>query len=466
MPVLSPLTVKEQLKILAQKELAKKNYRDYLLYVHHGIYEHFRHTVLLSQTLQEIAEGKPKKIIVTMPPRHSKSMTITETFPSYYLGLNPNKRVITTAYGDSLARKFGRLNKQKINEFGEELFGIAINEENASNNNWSIKGFRGGQISTGIGGSITGEGADLLIVDDPYKNHEQAYSEVLREKVWNEWQNTLLTRLQKGASVIIVQTRWHEDDLVGRLLKTEPEKWEVINFPAIAEENDILNRDIGDPLCSGLGYDEEWAENKKKEVGSMVWNSLYQQRPSAPEGNMLKRTWWRYYKELPGQLEEMLISVDATFKNKATSDFCVLQVWGRKGSNRYLIDQIRDRFNFPETVQALRNLSAKYPRCYLKLIEDKANGSAVIDYLKNEISGLIPIEPDGSKESRVNAVSPSIESGNVYLPDPLYTGLSWAEDFVNECASFPNGKHDDMVDCMSQALNRWLKATDIWIGRA
>jgi predicted phage terminase large subunit-like protein len=462
----NPSIIREKLKDIAQIDLAKNHYRDYLSYVHRGLYQHYKHTLHLSKTLQSIAEGETRKVIVTMPPRHSKSMTITETFPSFYLGKNPNNRVITTAYGDSLARKFGRLNKQKVVEYGKELFDISLNDENASNNNWSLKGHRGGQLSTGIGGSITGEGADLLIVDDPYKNHEQAYSEVQRDKVWNEWQNTLLTRLQKGASVIIVQTRWHEDDLIGRLLKTEPEKWELVNFPAVAEEGDILGREVGDPLCPGLGYDEEWAESKKTEVGSMVWNSLYQQRPSAPEGNMLKRTWWKYYKELPGGLEEMLISVDATFKNKDTSDYCVLQVWGKKGADRYLIDQIRERLNFPETVQALRNLTAKYQRCYIKLIEDKANGSAVIDYLKNEISGLIPIEPDGSKESRVNAVSPSIESGNVYIPDPIHTGLHWVEDFVNECASFPNGKHDDMVDCMSQALNRWLKATDIFIGRA
>jgi predicted phage terminase large subunit-like protein len=457
----------DKLKTAVKKKLANENFRDYLQYVHHGVYTHFKHTIHLTKVLQSIADGESRRIIVCLPPRHSKSMTITESFPSYYIAKNPNKRVISTAYGDSLARKFGRLNKQKIFEFGKELFDLELSDENASNNNWSLKGYRGGQISVGIGGPITGEGADCLIIDDPYKNHEMANSEVQREKVWNEWQTTLLTRLQKGASVIIIMTRWHEDDLVGKLLKSEPEKWELISFPAIAEdEHDILNRDIGEPLCPGLGFDEEWAEDKKREVGSMSWNALYQQRPSAPEGNMLKRQWWKYYKVLPGHLEEKLISVDATFKDKKDSDFCVLQVWGKKGADRYLIDQVRDRLNFPDTVQALLLLSAKYPEATTKLIEDKANGTAIIDFLKHEVMGLIPVEPEGSKEARASAVSPQIEAGNVYLPDPDYTGHYWVHDFVEECASFPNGKNDDMVDCMSQALNRMQKQTDLLFGRA
>lgn len=453
-----------ELQQKARVHMASTYYRDYLLYVHRGLYQHFKHTELLCDVLQKIADGEQKRVIVTMPPRHSKSMTITETFPSFYLGKNPNKRVITTAYGDSLARKFGRLNKNKIDEYGEELFGVRLNDENASNNNWSLKGYRGGQISTGIGGSITGEGADLLVVDDPYKNHEMAFSEVQREKVLNEWQNTLLTRLQKGASVIVVQTRWHEDDLVGKLLRDEPDKWELINFPAISEdESDILGREIGDPLCPQLGFDEEWAENKKLEVGSKVWASLYQQRPSPESGDVFKREWIQFYKVLP-EVEEQMISVDASFKDKKNSDFCVIQVWGKKGANKYLIDQIRDRMAFPATVSAIRTMSAKYPKAHAKLIEDKANGTAVIDYLKNEITGMIPVEPQGGKEARASAVSPQWESGNVFLPDPSIA--PWIGDFIEELVQFPNAKHDDCVDCMTQTLARWQTAVNFFIGRA
>ena len=463
MQVLDQTKVQNKLTELAKKALAKTYYQDYLLYVHRGLYQHFKHTLYLCKVLQEIADGEQKRIIVTMPPRHSKSMSITETFPSFFLGKNPNKRVITTAYGDSLARKFGRLNKSKIDEYGEELFGLTLNDENASNNNWGLKGFRGGQISTGIGGSITGEGADLLIVDDPYKNHEMAFSEVQREKVFNEWQNTLLTRLHKGASVIVVQTRWHEDDLVGRLLKAEPEKWDLINFPAIAEDHDILKREIGDPLCPELGFDEEWAENKHFEVGSKVWASLYQQRPSPESGDFFKRDWIQFYKVLP-ELEEIMISVDASFKDKKGSDFCVIQVWGKKGANKYLIDQVRDRMAFPATVAAIRSVAAKYPKAHAKLIEDKANGTAVIDYLKNEITGMIPVEPQGGKEIRASAISPQWEAGNVYLPHP--SNAFWINDFIEELVQFPNAKHDDMVDAMTQALARWQTALNFFIGRA
>lgn len=224
-------------------ELSRRSYLDYLEQVHYYKYFHMKHTRYITERLQQIAEGEQKYLIVELPPRHSKSQTITESFPSYYLGLNPRNRVIATAYSDGLARKFGRLNRNKLKEFGQDIFGVGLSEDNSNANNWDLDNGVGGMVSTGIGGSITGMGADLLIIDDPIKNNEEAQSQTMRDKVWDEWETTLSTRLHKGASVIVVMTRWHEDDLVGRLLERSPYNWERIRIPAIAEDDDDLITD-------------------------------------------------------------------------------------------------------------------------------------------------------------------------------------------------------------------------------
>nr|DAL87868.1 MAG TPA: Terminase large subunit [Caudoviricetes sp.] len=447
---------KHMLAIQARNELCRRSYRDYILTVHRGQYRHFRHTELICKALQPIADGKQQFIIIELPPRHGKSMTVTETFPSYFIGRNPEKRVIIASYSDTLARKFGRRNRDKVAEYGPAFFGVQLSQDNAANNNWSLEGHRGGLLATGIGGSITGEGADVLIIDDPFKNAEEAKSKTIRDKVWDEWESTLSTRLHKNASVIVVMTRWHEDDIVGRLLESSPHEWTRIRLPAIAEDpNDLLGRKPGEALCPELGFDEEWAKSKKIEVGSRTWAALFQQRPSPESGDIFDRKWWKYYKALPGRFDEVVQSWDCTFKDDKESDYVVGQVWGRLGADKYLIDQVRDRMNFPTTVQAIRAMTAKHQEANAKYIEDKANGSAVIQILTNEIAGIIAVTPDGGKVARASAVSPDVEAGNVYLPDPSVA--PWIGDFVEECTVFPNGAHDDQVDAMTQAINQMHK---------
>lgn len=393
--------------------------------------------------------------MIFLPPRHSKSITVSETFPSYFIGKNLNRRVILVSYGDNLARKFGRANRNKLEEYGEEIFGIKLSKDNSAVTNWGIDGYRGGMISAGIGGAITGEGADLLIIDDPIKNRKEANSKVYRNMIWDEWQNTLYTRLQPNGSVIIILTRWHEDDLAGRLLNSEygeVENWDIIKLPAIAEENDLLGRKIGEPLWPEYGFDEKWARATKTAVGSMTWASLYQQRPSPSEGNIVKREWWQFYNKLPAEFDEIIQSWDCSFKETETGSYVVGQVWGRKGADKYLIDQIRARMDFTKTLKAIKNMTIKYPNARLKLIEDKANGTAIINVLRKEISGIVPVNPRGSKESRASAVSADIEAGNVYLPSQSIA--SWVNDYIEEWASFPNGENDDQVDATTQALDR------------
>ena len=447
--IMATLTKEQQIEQLAQNELARRLYSEYLIKVHRGMYKPFPHTDYIAERLQQIADGEEKHIIVEMQPRAGKSMTITESFPSYFLGRNPKKKVIATAYSETLARKFGRLNRNKLIEFGGEIFGLQLDQLTATN--WNIEGHGGGMVATGIGGSITGEGADLLLVDDPIKNNAEAQSQTIRDRIWDEWETTLSTRLHKGGSVIVVMTRWHEDDFVGRLLKRSPYNWERIRMPTLAEdENDLLGREVGEALAVGLGYDVEWATLKKQEVGSKVWNSLYQQRPSASEGNIFQRKWWQYYERLPRKFDKLIISWDLTFKDADTSDYVVGQVWLKKGADKYLVEQVRDKMDFPTTLQAVKNLSRKYPKAREILIEDKANGPAVISTLQREVSGIIPIKPRGSKVARAQAVTPQIESGNVFLP----SDKAFTQDVVEECANFPNGNHDDIIDTLSQALDR------------
>lgn len=376
-------------------------------------------------------------------------MFVSETFPSWFIGRNPERRVIEVSYGDLLARRFGRLNKSKIEEFGAELFGIKIASENSSVINWGIENHGGQMVSAGFGGSITGQGADLLLIDDPIKNRKEADSQLFRDRLWDEYRNTLLTRLTPTARIIIILTRWHEDDLAGRILKEEGNNWSILNLPAIAEKDDLLGREEGKALWPEYGFDENYMTNIKVSIGSRAFNSLYQQRPSSIEGNLFKRDYFRYYSELP-RLNQIIISLDCAFKDSSTSDYNAFLIIGRNRANFYALDLIKGRFDIIKTMQILRNLCIKYPTARTKLIETKANGDAVIQMLRKDIPGIVGFNPDVSKVARANAVIPYFEAGNFYLPEPTLN--PWVEDYIEELVSFPNGVNDDCVDATTQAL--------------
>ena len=297
------------------------------------------------------------------------------------------------------------------------------------------------------------------IIDDPIKNQEEADSEVYRQKVWDWYTSTLYTRLEKDGSILVTMTRWHEDDLVGRLLKKNKsdeefsDDWVVIDFPAIkdTEGNPDDIRNIGEPLWPWK-YHKDNLMAIKSTVGGRVWSALYQQRPSPPEGNIFKRNWWKTYRELPNDITKYGLSADLTFKEGKKNDFTVMQVWGKKGADKYLIDQFRAQIGFNGQITALKGLVGKHKfmQHSPKWIEDAANAAALMDTLKHEISGLIAVRPKGSKINRAEAISPQVEAGNIYIPEPdLYP---WVHDFIEEHASFPNGAHDDQVDATSLGI--------------
>lgn len=456
----------------AEEVYLKKVQTDYKAYCFH-VHNHGKkepswipsrfHTFVCDVT-QEFVERKTDKafeiLIWTTPPQHGKSTTITETYPSFHLGRHPEDKIIEISYNDDLATRFGKRNLEKVMDYGE-IFGIGINKKKSSTRSFELDNKIGSMISRGIGGSITSYSGNLIIIDDPIKNRKEADSETYRESVWDEWENTIKTRLSAGGKVIVILTRWHEDDLAGRLIKNYGDFCTLINIPCEAEENDVLGREPGQALCPEIGKDDNWLAQFKKsymtESGARAWNALFQGHPTSLEGNILKREWWQYYSYADyaeGKLvfDELIMSVDAAFKDQEKNDFVAIEVWGKKGVNMFLVDLMKEHLDFPSTVKAIRGIKAYYPRIGAILIEDKANGSAIIQVLRSEIVGIIAVMPIGGKEARVNAVSHAIESGNVYVPrDRAFTG-----EFIDECAAFPNAAHDDLVDCMSQALARLI----------
>lgn len=446
-------------------------YRYYCFHVHNAEKESGRFAwypsrfhQFLCDSVQEFVEKPTDKafeiLIINTPPQHGKSTTVTETYPAFYLSRYPERKVIGISYGDDLAERFGKRNLEKIQQFGG-IFGVGVNKKKATAREFEMSNGKGRMISKGFGSGITGHSGDLILIDDPVKNAQEADSETYREAIWSEFDFTVKSRTSAGAKIILIMTRWHEDDLAGRIMKEYADRTTVLNLPCEAEENDLLGREPGEALCAEIGKGNAWLKDFKgtyaSEQGTRAWNALYQGRPTAREGNILKREWWEYYDYSDYEngllrFDTMIMSVDAAFKDEKQNDYVSIGVWGKSGARIFLLDCINEHLNFTATIRKIKVMKARYPQTSAILIEDKANGTAIIQVLKDEILGIIPVSPDASKEARVNAVSHVIEAGNVYLPkDRKFT---W--EFIDQCASFPNGKHDDMVDMMSQALSRLI----------
>jgi predicted phage terminase large subunit-like protein len=402
---------------------------------------------LSSEILTEILKGGAR-IIVNAPPRHGKSEFCSKWLPTWYLDNFPERRVMINTYGAELAYDFSR--KVRDEFLNNPLCWTKLNKESTSVARWhTVDG--GGMIAGGVGGPITGRGADLGIIDDPHKDFDEAQSEAYRKRVIDWYQGTFYTRLEPNASVILIQTRWHEEDLTGHLLKNEPRKWKVIRFPALAEEKDVLGRDEDEALCPER-YPQAVIQEIHEVQGSYKFAGQFQQRPAPLEGGMVKKDWFGYYSELPKDLDEWIQTWDLTFKPTGTS-YVSGQVWCRKGADYYKVDRIKEKLEFTEQVSKIKDMSRKWPETTRKLIEDAADAQAVKSTLKSKISGIILVPPKGSKEARLANVSGMIESGNVFLP----RGAPWIEDFLLEVCNFPNAANDDQVDAMTLALNHFQK---------
>jgi predicted phage terminase large subunit-like protein len=415
-----------------------------------GRFKRFAHIQFLDRKIAHCLARRSARLVISMPPRHGKSWLTSFYTPAWFLSLWPDRNVILTSYEASFAASWGKQVRNFMQEHRATLEMKLANDSLASDRWNTIEG--GGMITAGIGGPITGRGGHLLIIDDPVKNWEEASSETYRQKTIDWFNSTLYTRAEPGASIVILMTRWHEMDLAGYLLSEHQDPWEHVRLPALAEAADPLHRNVDTALCPER-YDETKLKAIKLAVGSRMWNALYQQRPSPEEGNIISRGWLKFYKNLPSDLNLWIITADLSFKDSSTCDYTVFQVWASCGSNCYLIDQIRDRMNFPTVIRQFKSFSIKYPEVLIKIVEEGGNGAALIQTLQNETMGIIAIKPKESKSARLSNVSALIEAGNVFFPDPAIA--PWIGDNIEELCNFPNAAHDDTVDATVYALSRF-----------
>lgn len=425
----------------------------------------------LDEFLQDVVNKKSPRLILCAPPRSGKSEIVSRRFPAYLLGRYPDLSFIGTSYSSDLSGSFAK-DVQRIMEdesFREVFPDVRIPGKGVQGagfvrqaDRFEVIDHKGSYYSVGVGGSLTGRGADVLVVDDPVSNMQDALSKRVRDSTWDWYTSTAYTRLSPGGGVIVMATRWNCDDLIGRLLEAraagEGDEWKVITFPAIAEHDEPM-RKAGEALHPER-FDIEALKRIRASVGEKVWASLYQQHPVPDGGGLFKEDWMRYWKQedLPEHFDALVMSWDMTFKQTTTSDFVVGQVWGKRKGSFYLLDQVRDRMDFVRTKKAFLDLCQKWPKVTRKLVEDKANGPAIISALKESIPGIVPVTPKESKEARAASVTTLWEAGNVFVPHPSVA--PWVKtDFVPELLSFPAGAHDDQVDSMTQALSDLHKNT-------
>jgi predicted phage terminase large subunit-like protein len=425
---------------------------------------------LIDRALVELLDTPDGRLIISLPPQEGKSQRTSRAFVLWALRRNPATRAAIVSYEANVARRWGRAVRDDI--IAHPRLGLTVRRDVAAQNEWQLDGHDGGVFTTGIGGALTGRPVDLLVIDDPIKGRKEADSEAYRDAAWDWWTDTGAARLAPGAPVVLILTRWHEDDLAGRLLAAdaagEGEGWTVLNIPAQADhrpelgEVDPLGRAPGEFLVSARGRTRaQWEAIKRRSV--TTWTALYQGRPSPPAGLLFKRgTWARYAAPLavpradgsmwvpPAPGDVIAQSWDMAFKGTTSSDYVVGGVWLKRGQDLYLLDMVRRRMTFTETLDAVKALSARWPQAVMKLVEDKANGTAVMDLLGKEVLGLTPVEPEGGKLARANAAAPLVLAGNVHLPDAAL--LPVVEELVDEAAAFPNGAHDDAVDMLTQAV--------------
>lgn len=426
---------------------------------------------LLDGYLLGVRDRSIDRLIWTMPPQEGKSQRISRAFPLWLLLHNPDLRIAIVSYEANLARRWGRAIRNDIASHPE--LGLKVRYDTAAAHEWQLEGHEGGVITAGIGGALTGRPVDVMIIDDPLKGRDEAESETFREAAWDWWTETGSTRLGPDGAAVLLMTRWHEDDLAGKLLTSESaDEWVHVNVPALADhdpnkgESDPLGRKPGEWLRSARGRTRAMWERIRRQVGSRGFLALYQGRPSPDKGNVWLRQWWRRYSVplwsqhpdrpdayLVHECDEVLISADMAFKDTKGSDFVAMGVWVRRGSEAFLVDQICKRLSFTESLTAFAGLCGRWPQAAAKLVEEKANGAAVIDSLRKKIPGIIAINPKESKFARASAVAPFIEAGNVFLPE-REIALFDVDAFIDEAAGFPRAAHDDQVDQASQALQR------------
>jgi len=450
--------IQHAMRLLEDKESADRAQGSLLDYCQHLSPQYMRpkHIKHLASKLEAVERGEISRLAISMPPRHGKSELASNFFPSWYIGRHPDKYVIFSTYAQELADDFGRKVRNTLRDerFGQVFPDVTLDETSQSARRFGTS-HRGSYFSVGAGGAITGRGAHLLIIDDIIKGREDADSTAVRNNVIDWYKSTAYTRLMpKPSAVVIIGTRWHELDLIGHVLDNDDhEEWEVINLPAVAEEDDTIGREVGEALWPDQ-YPVERLLEIKKTVGSREWASLFQQSPAAEDGNIFKRHWWRIWQDSePPPCDYLLQSYDTAFSASSSADFTAIQTWGvfeREGvPQAILLSCLNERLEYPQLRERALELYKKW-RPDSVLIEKKASGQSLLQDLRRTGIPVTDYNPDRDKVSRAHSVAPMVENGQIWLPQNKY----WADDFLNQCSSFPNGRRKDMVDAFTQAIIR------------
>jgi len=433
-----------------------------------------RHHGIMANAFERVANGELKRLIINMPPRHTKSEFASYLFPAWFLGRYPEKKIIQTAHTAELAVGFGRKVRNLINQedFQEVFPGINLSSDSKAAGRWNTNK-RGDYFAIGVGGAVTGKGADVLIIDDPHSEQEAAlgaYNPEVYDKVYEWYTSGPRQRLQPGGAIIVVMTRWSVRDLTGSIMKSATQRdgadeWEVIELPAIMPS--------GDPL-----WPEFWPldqlEALKAELPVSKWSAQYQQDPTSEEGALIKREWWQEWEsDSPPPCEAIIQSWDTAFLKTQRADYSACTTWGvfhypnEQGEtvpNLILLDAYKEKLEFPELKRAAYEKYWEYEPDQM-VVEKKASGAPLIFELRAMGIPVTEFTPSRGQDkiARANAVSDLFASGVIWAPP-----TRWAEEVIEECAAFPAGEHDDLVDSTTQALLRfrqggWIRSSmDEW----
>lgn len=461
---------KELFKIEAQERFPR-----FLQYINPAYELRWFHKVI-AQHCQRLLEGEFKRLMVFVPPQHGKSEIVSRNFPAWALGRNPDMKIIGASYSADLSQQFSRSIQRIIDqtEYSAIFPESFLNSKNVRTNavgggyirnvdTFEMVEHKGFYKAVGVCGSLTGTPGDLAIIDDPVKDAIQAYSETYRERVWDWYVNVLLTRLHNDSKQVLIMTRWHEDDLAGRLLKKEPEKWNVVIIPAIREGNDSVPQDPrlpGEALWEGKHSLEKLLDMKS--LSERTFTSLYQQRPTIEGGNIIKSDWFGHisfqeFNELRSK-EPIVFFLDTAFTDSNKNDPSGIIATCRIGSKIYIIHGQKVLYKFPDLIRWIPKYAYQngYNESSIIRIEPKANGISVVDQLRESthLNVSRTPSPDESKETRLNAASPTVEGGRVVLVDG-----NWNDEFVFEVCGFPTRAHDEYVDLLCYAIDFHLNGS-------
>lgn len=428
------------------------------------------HLSLIAEYLEAVTAGQIQRLVINMPPRYGKSLLTSVLWPVWEWIQFPSRRWLFVSHSDTLAKKHSLDRRLLIQHewFRRRFPGIRLTQDQQAKAEFHNTR-RGAMIATSMGGSITGKGGDRLVIDDPH-SPDQVESDLQRQHAIDRFRISLSTRLDDKAhgAMVLVMQRLHTQDLSGLCLDLG---FEHLCLPALAPKRTTILFPVSKKSVVREAEEPLWVARENREtldqlritLGSFGFAGQYQQDPLPRTGGMFPREWWRYYDALPATGRVQFVqSWDLTFKDSDGSDYVVGLVAARVGALVYLLDRFREKANFVATARAIQDMVARYPETSAVLIEDAANGPAIVDSLKGEIPGLMAVSPEGGKVARAHAVQPWIEAGQVHLPTPFSESGAprhdrrWVDAFIGQCAAFPKAAHDDDVDALTQLLV-WLR---------